>query len=76
VAQALLQALYAHCHHVQARALWLEVRPSNERARALYRREGFSDIGVRRHYYPAESGREDAWVMRRDLAPEVPHALD
>jgi ribosomal-protein-alanine N-acetyltransferase len=43
----------------------LEVRPSNQRALAIYQRYGFSRIGVRRNYYPAAHGqREDAIVMR------------
>jgi ribosomal-protein-alanine acetyltransferase/tRNA threonylcarbamoyl adenosine modification protein YeaZ len=49
----------------------LEVRPSNHRARALYRRLGFSRIGIRKGYYPnsatAQVSREDAVVMRRNL---------
>lgn len=46
--------------------LYLEVRPSNISARALYARLGFVQIGVRRNYYPASPGRrEDAIVMER-----------
>ena len=76
LALALLQALYERCLHQRAQALWLEVRPSNARARALYQRESFVDIGVRKHYYPAEGGREDALVMRREIQLEAAHALD
>ena len=76
LALALLQTLYERCLHQRAQALWLEVRPSNARARALYQREGFVDIGVRKHYYPAENGREDALVMRREIQLEAAHALD
>jgi ribosomal-protein-alanine N-acetyltransferase len=47
-----------------ARSLLLEVRPSNLEAQQLYRRYGFEAIGVRRAYYPARWGREDAIVMR------------
>jgi ribosomal-protein-alanine N-acetyltransferase len=44
--------------------LWLEVRRSNQRARDLYERYGFREIGLRRAYYPAGFGRrEDAVVM-------------
>jgi len=43
----------------------LEVRPSNQRALAVYRRYGFEQIGVRKGYYPAAGNtREDALVMR------------
>jgi len=46
--------------------IYLEVRPTNVRARALYERLGFTQIGVRRDYYPAAPGRrEDAIVMER-----------
>jgi [ribosomal protein S18]-alanine N-acetyltransferase len=50
-----------------ARSLLLEVRPSNEVALRLYHRYGFERIGVRRGYYPAAGGREDAVVMRVPL---------
>lgn len=44
--------------------LFLEVRPSNTRAIALYQASGFNEIGLRRNYYPArDGGREDALLM-------------
>jgi tRNA threonylcarbamoyladenosine biosynthesis protein TsaB len=45
----------------------LEVRPSNVGAIAFYRAAGFDEIGRRRGYYPASTGREDAIVMARNL---------
>ena len=50
-----------------AKILLLEVRPSNEKALMLYRHFGFRQIGVRRGYYPAEQGREDALVLTHAL---------
>jgi [ribosomal protein S18]-alanine N-acetyltransferase len=50
------------------RSMFLEVRPSNRPAIALYERFGFSEVGQRRGYYPAASGREDAIVMRRAVS--------
>lgn len=47
-----------------ARTMLLEVRPSNASAVRMYDRYGFERIGVRRGYYPALVGREDALVMR------------
>jgi ribosomal-protein-alanine N-acetyltransferase len=57
----------------RARALgmeeaFLEVRPSNLVASRLYHSLGFEQIGVRRGYYQAPAGREDASVLRRVLA--------
>jgi ribosomal-protein-alanine N-acetyltransferase len=44
------------------KSLFLEVRPSNVAAQALYARFGLRRAGVRRGYYPAHFGREDALV--------------
>lgn len=45
----------------------LEVRRSNLPAQALYRKAGFREAGIRRDYYPAEHGREDALVLENIL---------
>lgn len=47
--------------------VFLEVRPSNLAAIALYESSGFSRIGLRRNYYPARDGREDAILLARML---------
>ncbi|MDF3021817.1 MAG: ribosomal-protein-alanine N-acetyltransferase [Steroidobacteraceae bacterium] len=47
---------------------FLEVRPSNLAAIRLYQRLGFEQIGIRRGYYQAPDGREDAIVLKRELA--------
>ncbi|MGH8145432.1 MAG: ribosomal protein S18-alanine N-acetyltransferase [Rhodanobacteraceae bacterium] len=49
--------------------VFLEVRPSNELAHAMYERAGFNEIGRRPGYYPARRGREDAIVMAMELLP-------
>lgn len=50
------------------RRMLLEVRPSNVAALGLYRDAGFSQIGLRRGYYPSEDNRrEDAVVMECEL---------
>lgn len=51
-----------------ASKLFLEVRPSNQQAVALYRHFGFRQIGTRKGYYPAENGREDALIFDKELA--------
>jgi ribosomal-protein-alanine N-acetyltransferase len=50
---------------------FLEVRPSNTVAVRLYHSMGFEQVGVRRGYYQATVGREDAAVLRRVLLPEA-----
>ena len=47
----------------KAANMFLEVRPSNISAIALYENMGFSEMAVRRGYYPAKEGREDAVLM-------------
>lgn len=70
----LMDAVDACCAERRAAMLWLEVRASNARARHLYARRGFSEVGLRRGYYPAAQGqREDAVVMSRTVAL---HGLD
>ena len=51
-----------------AGSIFLEVRPSNRAAQALYTRFGFRRVGTRRGYYPAHAGREDALVLNLPLA--------
>ena len=50
---------------------FLEVRPSNVAAARLYHSLGFEQVGIRRGYYQATVGREDAAVLRRVLTPRV-----
>lgn len=50
-----------------AETMLLEVRPSNAAARRLYLSTGFSEIAVRKKYYPSEEGREDAVLMELSL---------
>jgi len=51
----------------RAETVFLEVRPSNTAAIALYEDVGFNEIGVRKGYYPAENGREDAIMLALTL---------
>lgn len=65
----LLQAVHEQARALRLARVLLEVRTSNQRAQALYRRHGYAEIGLRRGYYPAASGREDAVVMQWLAAP-------
>ncbi|RMF17597.1 MAG: ribosomal-protein-alanine N-acetyltransferase [Gammaproteobacteria bacterium] len=48
--------------------IFLEVRVSNSVARTLYESVGFEAVGVRKDYYPAADGREDAVVMQYQVS--------
>ena len=52
---------------MDARECFLEVRASNAGAIQLYRSLGFTQIGVRKNYYPGHQGREDALILSRNL---------
>lgn len=64
-AQRLLDHLCALAMGHRASMVFLEVRPSNTAARELYARNGFNRIALRKGYYPARDGREDALVLSR-----------
>ena len=51
----------------RAETVFLEVRPTNTVAIALYEDIGFNEIGIRKGYYPAENGREDAIMLALQL---------
>jgi [ribosomal protein S18]-alanine N-acetyltransferase len=66
VGSALLEALLAEAVRRGCTEVFLEVRTDNTRAQRLYRRYGFSQIGIRKGYY--QPSGTDALVMRRDAA--------
>jgi ribosomal-protein-alanine N-acetyltransferase len=63
----LLDDVVGVARSLDAKILFLEVRPTNEVGQRLYSGYGFKQIGVRRGYYPAHRGREDALVLALDL---------
>lgn len=68
VARALLAAAFADMLQTRARRMFLEVADDNAPALALYRRQGFAEIGQRRGYYARPDGKPaTALVMARDL---------
>lgn len=68
-ARCLLDALVLWSRGQGAQWLWLEVRQGNAPARRLYERYGFTQVGLRKAYYPAGAfQREDAVVMSLNLA--------
>ena len=71
LARELLGALSHWSRHAaQGQWLWLEVRESNHRARRIYERHGFTQVGARKKYYPVHQGeRETAILMSMPLWP-------
>ena len=63
----LVDRLLNTARRCQAGTAFLEVRESNRVALALYRSMGFNEIGLRRGYYPAPNGRENAQVLALNL---------
>lgn len=67
IARSLLDRVADIAQRTGMSSVLLEVRPSNQRAVAVYERYGFRPIGRRKGYYPAPGlglTREDAIVMR------------
>lgn len=67
IGQAMLRHLFDVSVELGASQMFLEVRPSNTAALALYCGNGFEPVGRRKAYYPGPRAREDAIVMRREL---------
>jgi ribosomal-protein-alanine N-acetyltransferase len=67
IGSSLLEHMLEFAKSLQVVDVFLEVRPSNTVAVRLYQSRGFSQIGVRRGYYQAVGGREDAVVLRKVL---------
>lgn len=64
VARALIATLIAELSKMGSRCLRLEVRVSNENARALYARMGFQQLGLRKNYY--HNPKEDALILGKE----------
>ena len=70
IGSALIAACMAWAANVGASSLRVEVRASNAAAIALYRRHGFSQVGIRCAYYSAPA--EDALLLQAPLFPPAP----
>ena len=64
VARALILALTEELKNRGSHCLTLEVRASNDPARALYESLGFALAGTRRNYY--HNPKEDALILRKE----------
>lgn len=67
LAKLLLGFIQQQAVERKVRNIYLEVRPSNLEALALYLGENFVRVGCRPEYYPGSAGREDAILMRKWL---------
>jgi ribosomal-protein-alanine N-acetyltransferase len=68
--EKLIDEMLYRARTASVRQIFLEVRPSNERALALYRKKGFYQVANRPAYYQANQGREDAAVLAKKLVIE------
>ena len=65
--EQILDAILGQSRAANVREIFLEVRPSNTTALALYRKKGFHKVARRPAYYQATEGREDASVLAKKL---------
>jgi ribosomal-protein-alanine N-acetyltransferase len=68
--ERLLNEILFRARSASVHAIFLEVRPSNTAALALYRKKGFHKVANRPAYYQANTGREDAAVLVKKLVAE------
>jgi ribosomal-protein-alanine N-acetyltransferase len=68
--ERLLDEMLFRARAALVRAIFLEVRPSNKTALALYRKKGFHKVADRPAYYQADTGREDAAVLVKKLVAD------
>jgi ribosomal-protein-alanine N-acetyltransferase len=66
----LLEHMIETAYKQKSEVVLLEVRPSNRAALHLYHKLGFNEVGIRKEYYPADNGREDALILARTLLPD------
>lgn len=67
----LLMYLIDQAKALKTENMFLEVRVSNVSAIALYEDVGFVEMSIRRGYYPASKGREDAVLMGLSLSGSI-----
>ena len=65
--ERLLVELMHRARTASVHEIFLEVRPSNLGALALYKKKGFHLVANRPAYYQANEGREDACVLAKKL---------
>jgi ribosomal-protein-alanine N-acetyltransferase len=69
IASQLMAHLVEQSQTRGAENIFLEVRASNQAAIHLYNKVGFCEMGIRKNYYPAATGNEDAILMGLPFNP-------
>ena len=64
IAESLVVSLVEELKKLESHCLTLEVRASNDPAKALYEKLGFHQVGCRKNYY--RNPREDALILRKE----------
>jgi len=75
IGRGLLEDAEQYGEKNKAAMCFLEVRPSNKSALNLYLSSGFNEVGIRKNYYKDAGKREDAIVMAKSLANDLPFAF-
>jgi len=68
--ERLLDEILFRARTLSVREIFLEVRPSNANAIALYKKKGFHQVANRPAYYQSHEGREDAAVLSKKLTTD------
>ena len=63
----MLDELHKEVIKINCKLVFLECRPSNRSALKLYKSEGYNEIGIRKNYYPAPNGAEDAIMLAKNV---------
>ena len=64
----MLNILFKRAKLSDLHIILLEVRESNKRARKFYQNNGFEELFIRENYYKTKNGRENAVIMRLEVA--------
>ncbi len=75
VGAEILAHVIAEAKKTPCEVIYLEVRPSNIAGLRLYDRFGFKQLGLRRDYYPAVTGREDALFLGLNIRAPIASPL-
>jgi len=70
LAEGLMNTWLTSIRPIPVHLCLLEVRESNHSALSLYKKLGFTQVGLRKNYYVADSGKEAAVLMNLTLTKD------